>query len=168
MMETELTRAHTKLGHGDLDIRALQDTISELRGQAQGESEIPHHKIAIVNYCSLKRKEKQQLIENYDQRLKEACQKFDGESIATQDKLTAAFEIASSLRKLLDDKELHVHQLLTLKVCFVLCSWSIIHFGRRHNWMDAFLNNKRNIPRMYRLWFAQLTIRMQPLLIFRK
>jgi hypothetical protein len=45
--------------------------------------------------------------------------KFDGDSAATQEKLNSAFEIASSLRKLLDDKELHVQQLLSLKVIYL-------------------------------------------------
>ncbi len=60
--------------------------------------------------------DKQTLIEEYDKKMKEICMKFDSDSAATQDKLTSAFEIASSLRKLLDDKELNIQQLLTFKV----------------------------------------------------
>lgn len=56
------------------------------------------------------------MLEEYDQRMKEICLKFDGDSAATQEKLTSAFEIASSLRRLLDDKEIHVQQLINVKV----------------------------------------------------
>lgn len=61
-------------------------------------------------------KEKQAIVEEYDKKLKELCMKFDADSAATQEKLNSAFEIAASLRKLLDDKELHVQQLLSMKV----------------------------------------------------
>jgi chromosome segregation ATPase len=55
------------------------------------------------------------IVENYEKQLQEVSFRFDGETAEIQEKLTMAFEIASSLRKLLDDKETLLQQLKLAK-----------------------------------------------------
>ena len=120
----------------DLDKKALLSTIDDLRIQLRGTpfssllfllpfalsypSPPPSFPFEVMFTLSLLIRilyiDKQAVVEECDRHLKELCVKFDGDSAATQEKLNSAFEIASSLRKLLDDKELHVQQLLSLKV----------------------------------------------------
>lgn len=59
--------------------------------------------------------EKQKALDGCTKQLKETYGRLDGENAETQEKLNMAFDIASSLRKLLDEKEAYLEQLKIAK-----------------------------------------------------
>ena len=54
-------------------------------------------------------------METYERQIQDISFRYDGETAEIQEKLTMAFEIAASLRKLLDEKEIILQQLRNSK-----------------------------------------------------
>ena len=89
----------------------IEDQEKELSGvRKEVEAEKRQHK-KVVDALQAEAANKTTLAENYEKQLQEVSFRYDGETAEIQEKLTMAFEIASSLRKLLDDKETLLQQL---------------------------------------------------------
>lgn len=107
--------------HHNQELQNQQLVIKALQAENAGEK-------YLTKYPDIVFQDKQLIIDNYAKQLKEAYDRFEGESAQTQGKLNMAFEIAASLRyfplwggflisqrKLLEQKESYIEQLKSSK-----------------------------------------------------
>lgn len=90
------------------DIRAEQERLSQV--QHKHLEELRNQK-ELIQALQIQSSEKESLLAQYEKKLESTNQKLAGESSDATNRLNQAFEIAASLRKLLDEKETQILQL---------------------------------------------------------
>ncbi|KAI5064878.1 hypothetical protein GOP47_0019573 [Adiantum capillus-veneris] len=108
-MRGELEQQHIRIEELELNILSLQKKLQSKN--AEDTAEEVHHTLEIqnmeqaVNELQIQLAEKTSQLKSYEKALKETAEKLEGASDESQEKLSSAFKIASSLRKLLEDRE---------------------------------------------------------------
>ncbi|OAE30758.1 hypothetical protein AXG93_2265s1170 [Marchantia polymorpha subsp. ruderalis] len=108
-MRGEIEQQHIRADDLEQEINALQKKL-QLKNAEDTAGEV-HHTLEIQNLGQALKElriqiaEKNSQLESYEKALKETAEKLEGASDESQEKLTSAFEIAASLRKLLEERE---------------------------------------------------------------
>ncbi|KAG0604409.1 hypothetical protein M758_10G169900 [Ceratodon purpureus] len=108
-MQGEIEQQHVRAEELELEIQSLQKRL-QMKNAEDTAGEI-HHTLEIQNLEQAVKELRMQLSDKssqiacYEKALKETAQRLEGASDESQEKLTSAFEIAGSLRKLLEDRE---------------------------------------------------------------
>ncbi|MCO5555542.1 hypothetical protein L7F22_009087 [Adiantum nelumboides] len=108
-MRGELEQQHIRIEELELNILSLQKKLQSKN--AEDTAEEVHHTLEIQNMeqavseLQIQLAEKTSQLTSYEKALKETAEKLEGASDESQEKLSSAFKIASSLRKLLEDRE---------------------------------------------------------------
>ncbi|KAL2644512.1 hypothetical protein R1flu_012099 [Riccia fluitans] len=108
-MRGEIEQQHVRADELEQEILALQKKL-QLKNAEDTAGEV-HHTLEIQNLgqalkeLRVQIEEKNSQLESYEKALKETAEKLEGASDESQEKLTSAFEIAASLRKLLEERE---------------------------------------------------------------
>ncbi|CAM6079900.1 unnamed protein product [Sphagnum tenellum] len=108
-MRGEIEQQHLHTEELELEVQNLQKklqvkNVEDTAGEVRYNLEIQNLEHA-VKELRIKLAEKTSQIDSYDKALKETAEKLEGASDQSQEKLASAFEIAGSLRKLLEDRE---------------------------------------------------------------
>jgi uncharacterized protein (DUF2164 family) len=108
-MRGEIEQQHLHTEELELEVQNLQKklqvkNVEDTAGEVHYNLEIQNLEHA-VKELRIKLAEKTSQIDSYDKALKETAEKLEGASDQSQEKLASAFEIAGSLRKLLEDRE---------------------------------------------------------------
>ncbi|KAG6550919.1 hypothetical protein Mapa_007534 [Marchantia paleacea] len=108
-MRGEIEQQHVRADDLEQEINALQKKL-QMKNAEDTAGEV-HHTLEIQNLGQALKElriqiaEKNSQLESYEKALKETAEKLEGASDESQEKLTSAFEIAASLRKLLEERE---------------------------------------------------------------
>ncbi|KAL3697694.1 hypothetical protein R1sor_011770 [Riccia sorocarpa] len=108
-MRGEIEQQHVRAEDLEQEILALQKKL-QMKNAEDTAGEV-HHTLEIQNFGQALKElraqveEKNSQLESYEKALKETAEKLEGASDESQEKLTSAFEIAASLRKLLEERE---------------------------------------------------------------
>ncbi|XP_024384287.1 uncharacterized protein [Physcomitrium patens] len=108
-MRSEIEQQHVRCEGLESEIQILKKKL-QMKNVEDTAGEI-HHTLEIQNLEQALKELRIQLsdrtsqIESYEKALKETGERLEGASDESQEKLTSAFEIAGSLRKLLEDRE---------------------------------------------------------------
>ncbi|KAH6558264.1 hypothetical protein KP509_1Z071600 [Ceratopteris richardii] len=108
-MRGELEQQHIRIEELELNILNLQKKLQSKN--IEDTAEEVHHTLEIqnmeqaVNDLQIQLAEKSSQLKSYEKALKETAEKLEGASDESQEKLSSAFKIASSLRKLLEERE---------------------------------------------------------------
>ncbi|CAM6103626.1 unnamed protein product [Calypogeia fissa] len=108
-MRGEIEQQHVRSEELEVEIQSLQKKL-QMKNAEDTAGEV-HHTLEVQNLGQsikeLRHKvaEKDLQIDAYEKALKETAEKLEGATDESQEKLTSAFEIAASLRKLLEERE---------------------------------------------------------------